>query len=146
MSMLPIAVLLALAAPAASAAPKAKASDTAAFDACLKDRTAGMLHDIACYTRERERLTREQATLIERLSARLKQSGPSSTDYPAAAAALAKAQAAWRTYLGADCDIIDHVFGGGNALGFAGETCLIDHYRTRNAVLRDWLDTYLSDQ
>lgn len=112
----------------------------------MKDRTGGMLHDIACYTRERERLTREQATLLERLSARLKQAGPPSTDYPAAAAALGKAQAAWTTYLGADCEIIDHVFGGGNALGFAGETCLIDHYRTRNAVLRDWLDAYLSDQ
>jgi uncharacterized protein YecT (DUF1311 family) len=135
-----IAALLAL------AMPQASSPTTAVFDRCLEERTAGMLHDLGCYTRERERLTAEQAMLLGRLSTRLKQPGPPSTDYAAAAAALAKAQAAWITYLGADCEIVDHVFGGGNARGFAGETCLIDHYRTRNAVLRDWLRDYLSDQ
>lgn len=103
-----------------------------------------MLSDAQCYATEQERLEAEQKTLLNTLSARLKQPGPPATDYAAAAAALAKAQAAWAAYKDADCEIIDHVFGDGNAAGLAGGTCLIDHYRTRNAVLRAWLDEYLS--
>jgi len=105
-----------------------------------------MLGDAQCYATEQERLEAEQKALLNTLSARLKRPGPPATDYAAAAAALAQAQAAWTAYKDADCEIIDHVFGDGNAAGLAGATCTMDHYTTRNAVLRGLLKDFLADR
>jgi uncharacterized protein YecT (DUF1311 family) len=138
---MPLTLLLAL----ASTAPPQTARPADEFGCCLKD-SSSMLGDAQCYATEQERLEAAQKTLLNTLSARLKRPGPSATDYAAAAAALAKAQAAWTAYKDADCEIIDHVFGDGNAAGLAGATCTMDHYATRNAVLRGLLKDFLANR
>jgi uncharacterized protein YecT (DUF1311 family) len=134
---------LALASPVAHGAPSKAVRPADAFGVCLK-RSGSMLEEAQCYVTEQTRLEAEQKRLLDTLFARLKRPGPAGSDYPAAAAALAKAQAAWMTYQDTDCQIMDHVFGEGNAAGLAGGTCTMDHYTARNAVLRDLLSKYLA--
>lgn len=119
----------------ASAAPPQRAGPGGQFGACLKQ-ASGMLEDAACYSAEQERLEKEQQMLLQRNAARLRRPGLAVTDYSREMAVLAKAQSAWIDYRNADCEIVDHVFGAGNAAGLAGATCVIDHDTSRNAELR----------
>lgn len=114
------------------------------FADCLTA-AGSMLGDAQCYSAEQARLEGEQARLLWQLRERLRRPGSDGTDYPAALAALAQAQAAWSTYWTADCAIVDAVFRTGNAKGLAGATCIIDHYTTRNTVLRGLRDDYLAE-
>lgn len=102
---------------------------------CLDD-ADGRLSDAECYAEYVNRLKREQSGLLRRITAALSKPGPVETDYPQALERLHKTQAHWHAYIGSDCSIVSNVFGGGNAIGFAEETCLIDHYRSRNAQLK----------
>lgn len=133
--------LLMAAAPNAIAAEQA---DDSAFGRCLEQENGSSLTDARCYVEERERLHDEQNRLLQRIYAQLAKPDRNGADYKAASVALRKAQAAWDAYVGADCAVIDPLFGNGTALGLAGETCTIDHYRARIAVLRalqrDYLD------
>jgi uncharacterized protein YecT (DUF1311 family) len=132
-------ILLALATPAGSQA----ARPATAFAACLGAARA-MPAKAQCYAVEQQRLKDDQKKLLDTLFARMKQPGPAGTDYPAAAETLAQSQAAWMTYQEADCQVVRHVSGRGNATGSADGTCVIDHYTARNAVLRDWGKNYLA--
>ncbi|WP_420138552.1 lysozyme inhibitor LprI family protein [Sphingomonas sp.] len=125
-----ISLLLAL----ASATPEGSKA-AGSFDRCLKQ-ASSMLEDAACYSTEQERLEKEQQLLLQGLAARLRRPGLAVTDYPPAIKLLARAQAAWTDYRDADCEVMDHVFGAGNAAGLAGATCVIDHDTNRNAELR----------
>jgi uncharacterized protein YecT (DUF1311 family) len=122
----------------ASAAAPPVADAAGQFRRCLKQ-ASSMLEDAACYVAEQARLDNEQKALLGALVARLKPTRLAVTDYPPAVKGLAKAQAAWTAYRDADCEIMDHVFGDGNAEGLASATCMIDHYTARNAVLRNQL-------
>lgn len=119
----------------ASTAPSQKAEAGGQFGRCLKE-SGAMLEDAACYSAEQTRLEKEQQMLIQRNAARLRRPGLAVTEYPREMAVLAKAQSAWTDYRDADCRIMDHVFGAGNAAGLAGATCMIDHLTARNAELR----------
>lgn len=110
---------------------------------CLDD-ADGRLSDAECYAEYVNRLKREQSGLLRRITTALSKPGPAETDYPRALERLEKTQAHWHAYIESDCSIVSNVFGGGNAIGFAEETCLIEHYRSRNAQLKrlkaDYLD------
>lgn len=109
---------------------------------CLDDADS-RLSDAECYAEYVNRLKREQSGLLRRITTALSRPGPAETDYPQALERLNKTQAHWRTYIKSDCSIISNVFGGGNAIGFAEETCLIEHYRSRNAQLKRLKSDYL---
>ncbi|WP_442679350.1 lysozyme inhibitor LprI family protein [Sphingomonas sp. ASY06-1R] len=119
----------------ASTAPSQKAEAGGQFGRCLKE-SGAMLEDATCYSAEQARLEKEQRLLIQRNAARLRRPGLAVTEYPREMAVLAKAQSAWTDYRDADCEIMDYVFGAGNAAGLAGATCMIDHDTARNAELR----------
>lgn len=111
---------------------------------CLNDGT-GDLSDAECYVEYTNRLKREQAGVIKRIRAALSRQGPAETDYPKALALLNQSQKKWLSFVTTDCLIVTEVFGGGNAAGFAEETCVIEHYRTRNAQLKKLEVDYLSN-
>jgi Lysozyme inhibitor LprI len=102
------------------------------------------LSDAECYVEYTNRLKREQAGVIKRIRVALSQKGPSETDYPKAQALLNQSQKKWSSFVTTDCAIVTEVFGGGNAVGFAEETCVIEHYKARNAQLKLLEADYLS--
>lgn len=110
---------------------------------CLNDGT-GDLSDAECYVEYTSRLKREQAGVIKRIKIALSRQGPAETDYRKALALLNQSQKKWLSFVTSDCAIVTEVFGGGNAVGFAEETCVIEHYRTRNAQLKQLEADYLS--
>ncbi len=123
----------------------AQRTDDAAFARCLGQENGSSLSDARCYVEERERLRAEQNQLLGQIYAQLAKPDRNGADYKAAALALRKAQVAWDAYVGADCAVIDPLFGMGTALGLAGETCTIDHYRARIELLRALRRNYLDD-
>ncbi len=134
--------LLMTAPPSAIAAGQA---DGSAFGRCLEQENGSSLTDARCYVEERERLREEQNRLLQQIYAQLAKPDRNGADYKAASVALHKAQVAWDAYVGADCAVIDPLFGNGTALGLAGETCTIDHYSARIALLRALQRDYLND-
>jgi hypothetical protein len=135
----PLAALLLLASltpqPATAQTEPAKANP-AWLKACT-DSGSGTLDYARCLVEHRTALTEAQSALLGQINAALAKSGPAGTDYTAAAATLAEAQTHWEVFVGPDCAVIDDVFGYGTAQGAAGETCVIDHYVSRNAQLKD---------
>lgn len=134
--------LLMTAPPSAIAAGQA---DGSAFGRCLEQENGSSLTDARCYVEERERLRDEQNRLLQQIYAQLAKPDRNGADYKATSIALRKAQAAWDAYVDADCAVIDPLFGIGTALGLAGETCTIDHYSARIALLRALQRDYLND-
>jgi uncharacterized protein YecT (DUF1311 family) len=111
---------------------------------CLSE-GSGDLSDAECYVEYTNRLKREQAGIIRRIKSAFSQQGPAETDYPKALALLNQSQKKWLSFVTTDCAIVTEVFGGGNAIGFAEETCVIEHYRARNAQLKQIEADYLSN-
>jgi uncharacterized protein YecT (DUF1311 family) len=103
------------------------------------------LSDAECYVEYTNRLKREQTGVINRIRNALSRKGPTETDYPKALALLNQSQKQWSSFVATDCAIVTEVFGGGNAVGFAEETCVIEHYRARNAQLKLLQADYLSN-
>lgn len=103
------------------------------------------LSDAECYVEYTSRLKREQTGVINRIRNTLSRKGPTETDYPKALLLLNQSQKQWSSFVATDCAIVTEVFGGGNAVGFAEETCLIEHYRARNAQLKLLQADYLSN-
>jgi uncharacterized protein YecT (DUF1311 family) len=111
---------------------------------CLSEGSSD-LSDAECYVEYTNRLKREQAGVIKRIRIALSRKGPEETDYPKALVLLNQSQKKWSMFKTSDCAIVTEVFGGGNAVGFAEETCVIDHYRVRNAQLKQLETEYLSN-
>lgn len=103
------------------------------------------LSDAECYVEYTNRLKREQAGVIRRIKTALSKQGPAETDYPKALVLLNQSQKKWLSFITTDCAIPTEVFGGGNAVGFAEETCVIEHYRARNAQLKQLEANYFSN-
>lgn len=103
------------------------------------------LSDAECYVEYANRLKREQTGVINRIRNALSRKGPAETDYPKALLLLNQSQKKWSSFIVTDCAIVTEVFGGGNAVGFAEETCVIEHYRARNAQLKLLQADYLSN-
>lgn len=125
-------------------AQMAPAKDDPAWLKAYTDSGSSTLGYARCLVEHRTALTEAQSALLGQINAALAKSGPAGTDYTAAAATLADAQKLWEAFVGADCAIIDDVFGYGTAQGLAGESCVIDHYASRNAQLKDLKTGYLT--
>jgi uncharacterized protein YecT (DUF1311 family) len=111
---------------------------------CLND-TASDLSDADCYVEYTNRLKREQAGVVRRIKSAISRQGPAETDYPKALTLLNQSQKKWLSLVATDCAIVTEVFGAGNAVGFAEQTCVIEHYRARNAQLKKFEADFLSN-
>ena len=111
---------------------------------CLGEGGSG-LSDAECHVEYTHRLKREQTGVINRIRNTLSRKGPTETDYPKALLLLNQSQKQWSSFVATDCAIVTEVFGGGNAVGFAEETCVIEHYTARNAQLKLLQADYLSN-
>lgn len=109
---------------------------------CLRDADTS-LGDASCYGKYRDGLADVHSTLMFQIANRLSGSGPEGSDYAKAGASLMAAEEHWDAFIRADCDVVSYVFGQGTALGMAGQTCLIAHYETRIANLRELMASYL---
>jgi uncharacterized protein YecT (DUF1311 family) len=111
---------------------------------CMNDST-GDLSDAECYVEYTNRLKREQFGVIRRIKTALSRQGPAETNYPKALTLLNQSQKKWLSFVTTDCAIVTEVFGGGNAVGFAEESCVIEHYKARNAMLKKLEADFLSN-
>lgn len=142
----PLAALLLLAGLTANPAGAQTESgkDSPAWLKNCTDTNSGTLGYAHCLVEHRTALAETQSALLGQINAALAKGGPAGTDYAAATATLADAQRHWEALVSADCDVIADVFGHGTAHGLAGETCVVDHYVSRNAQLKDLKDGYLT--
>ncbi|WP_419897890.1 lysozyme inhibitor LprI family protein [Roseomonas sp. USHLN139] len=140
LSFCAIPLLIAAALPAAAATPPAP---DVYLSRCLRAAQGG-IESAQCYGEAEEQAKAQQARLLAALRARLSRPGPSGTDYPAAIRLLEEGQAAWETYVAADCRLLETVFGDGNAQSLASADCAVKHYVARNRGLeqirKDFLD------
>ena len=142
----PLAALLLLAGltPAPASAQTEPAKDDPAWLATCTEANSGTLGYAHCLVEHRTALAETQSALLGQINAALAKGGPAGTDYTAAAATLADAQKHWKALVSADCDVIADVFGHGTAHALAGESCVVDHYVSRNAQLKELKDGYLT--
>lgn len=104
----------------------------------------GLLETVECYDRRREQAQAEQQIILRRIDQALARLSPEHGAEPQKAKALlTDAQALWTSFVEADCEAGEALFGDGNAFALDALDCEIRHIEARNQSLLTFEERYL---
>lgn len=115
-----------------------------AFQRCMKSNEQGSMGTTRCYGGYLQRLEKEQQAMVAVIRKALERPAPEGANYGAASVNLTKSQAAWSSFVDADCALGDDVFGLGNAAATAALDCRVKHYEIRNKQLKALNNNHLA--